>query len=89
MKAELQTLETKTVDQEKYRDLAETLEGFLGRLRQSAASLNVLDRRHILRLVVKEILVGPDTITIKHSIPVSGSTEGRNSQSYLLCGRSD
>ena len=88
VKAELQTLETKTVDQEKYRELAETLEGFLGRLRQSAASLNVLDRRHILRLVVKEILVGPDTITIKHSIPVSGSTEGRNSQSYLLCGRS-
>jgi site-specific DNA recombinase len=88
LKAELQTLETKSVDQEKYRELRETLEGFLNRLRESAASLDVLDRQRILRLVVKEILVGPETLTIKHSIPVSGSTEARNLPGYLLCGRS-
>lgn len=88
LKAELQTLEAKAVDQEKYRELQETLEGFLSRLRQSAMSLNVLDRQRILRLVVKEILVGPDTLTIKHSIPLSGSTEAGNLPSYLLCGRS-
>jgi site-specific DNA recombinase len=88
LKAELQTLEAQAVDQEKYRELRETLEGFLSRLRESAASLNVLDRQRILRLVIKEILVGPETLTIKHSIPVSGSTEARNLPSYLLCGRS-
>jgi len=88
LKAELQTLEVKAVDQEKYRELAQTLEGFLGRLRQSAVSLDVLDRQRILRLVVKEILVGPDTLTIKHSIPVSSSTKGNNLPGYVLCGRS-
>lgn len=86
LKAELQSLEASAVDQEKYRELRENLEGFLNRLQQSAVSLNVLDRQRILRLVVKEILVGPDTLTIKHSIPVSGS-KGEKLPSYVLCGR--
>jgi hypothetical protein len=56
-----------------------------------------VDRQKILRLVVKEILVGHDTVTIKHSIPASSSPR-RNGMSalsgqttipsYLLCGRS-
>jgi site-specific DNA recombinase len=69
--AELQSLETAATDQTKYLRLVETLGDFRGRLRARADTLNVPERQKILRLLVKEVLVGRDTITIRHSIRVS------------------
>lgn len=87
LKSELQTLEAKAMDQERYRELAGNVEEFLARLRHSAKSLDVITRQKILRLLVKEILVGDDTLTVKHSIPTPGSKtlEGHEAQSYQLC----
>lgn len=87
LKSELQTLEAKAMDQEKYREIAYSLEEFLTRLRESAENLDVISRQKILRLLVKEILVGPDTLTIKHSISphASGTLEGHEAPSYRLC----
>jgi site-specific DNA recombinase len=84
---ELQNLEASSVEQGRYLQLAESLEGFLDRMRKSAEDLNVIERQKVLRQVVKEILVGPDTLTIKHSIPVGGSSSPSPVPSYLLCGR--
>jgi site-specific DNA recombinase len=39
--------------------LAETLTAFLARLRSAADTLDVLERQRIVRLVVKEVLIGP------------------------------
>ena len=86
--AELQTLEAGLVDQERCWQLGANLEGFLGRLQQGAQSLNVKDRQRIVRSVVKEVLVGSDMITIKHSIPVSQSSGASEVSSYVLRGRS-
>jgi site-specific DNA recombinase len=50
-----------------------------------------MERQKIVRLLVKEILVGEDTITIRHSIPIpsappqNGGSEALNGQNYLLC----
>jgi site-specific DNA recombinase len=68
IQAELQSLETAANDQTKYVRLVETLDGFHTRLRERAATLNVSERQKVLRLLVKEILVGRETITIRHSI---------------------
>ena len=87
LQSELQSLEASTVEQGRHLQLAESMEGFLDRMHRSAESLKVTDRQKILRLVVKEILVGPDTLTIKHSIPVGGSSGPLDIPSYLLCGR--
>ncbi len=87
LESELQSLEASAVDQGRYLQLAESVEGFLDRRRQSAETLDVTDRQKILRWVVKEILVGPDTLTIKHSIPVAGTSGPSDVPSYLLCGR--
>ena len=71
--------------------LAETLTAFLTRLRSAAESLSVMERQKIVRLLVKEILVGEDTITIRHSIPIpsappqNGGSQALNGQNYLLC----
>jgi site-specific DNA recombinase len=87
LQAELQSLQASTAEHGRYLQLAESMEGFLARMRRSADSLDVIDRQKILRLVVKEILVGPDTLTIKHSIPVAGSSSPSDISSYPLCTR--
>ena len=73
IQAELQSLETAAADQTKYLRLVETLGDFRGRLRARADALDVTERQKILRLLVKEVLVSRDTITIRHSIRISTS----------------
>jgi site-specific DNA recombinase len=71
MHAELQSIAIQAHDRAAYLRLAETLSAFLSRLRSSAETLNVLERQRIVRLLVKEVLVGDDAIVIRHSIPVT------------------
>ena len=95
LQAELQSIVNQVDDRAAYLRLAETISAFLTRLRISADSLDVQDRQRIVRLVVKEILVGDDTITIRHAIPIPPgspngappsppSTRSPTDQSYLL-----
>ena len=74
--AELHTLEVATVDDAHYLQLAETLSGFRAKLRVRAETLDIRERQQILRLVVKEVLVDGDTITIRHSIPLRAIEAG-------------
>jgi site-specific DNA recombinase len=67
--SELQSIEAKALEEETYLQLVSKIDDFLFRMRRSAENLNVVDRQKILRLVIKEILVDMDMITIKHSIP--------------------
>jgi site-specific DNA recombinase len=97
LRAELQAIADQTNDRAAFLRLAETLTAFLARLRSAAETLNVTERQRIVRLVVKDVLVGDDTITIRHSIPVpsgppqnGGSPPSRpDEQSYLLRKGSD
>jgi len=100
--SELQSLETAAVDQARYLQLAESLDGFRIKLRARAMTLDVGERQQILRLLVKEVLVAADSLTIRHSIPIpqtgpvsngpqsTGSDPSGASQkaSYLLRSRS-
>jgi len=76
VQSELHSLEMATADQSKYLRLAETLADFRTNLRARADTLAVTERQRILRLLVKEILVGGDKITICHSIPIPQSGSG-------------
>ena len=90
LQAELRNLEATAVDQQTFLRLAENIGNFLERLRCNADTLDVSERQKILRLVVKEILVHKETIKIKHSIPITGTTTPsgpsgiENVPSYLL-----
>ena len=90
LRAELQAIADQTNDRAAFLRLAETLTAFLARLRSAAETLNVMERQRIVRLLVKDVLVGEDTITIRHSIPIPlGSPQNGGSQSpegpnYLL-----
>ncbi|MHC4934133.1 MAG: recombinase family protein [Planctomycetota bacterium] len=83
LRAQLQSLDAQEVDREVYLALAENLEGFLARLRDGVKSTTAKDRQRILRLLVKEVLIGSDRILIRHSIPVGGTSP----RSFRLCRR--
>ena len=73
LRAELQAVVDQAGDRAKFLHLAETTAAFLGRLRDSANTLDVIERQRIVRLVVKEILIGDDTIVIRHCIQIAST----------------
>ena len=99
--AELEAIETAAEERERYLRIAETLEGLRNRLRAGSESLDVIERQKMLRSLVEEVLVDDGEITIRHSIPVTGSASPSNGkpaaelpqrnpapQSHLLCSGS-
>jgi site-specific DNA recombinase len=95
MESELQSIEAKVINEKVYLQLVNKIDDFLDHIRKSAESMNVLERQRILRLIVKEVLVGPDTLKVVHSIPLVNSNSGElngggssgyiEAPSYLLC----
>jgi site-specific DNA recombinase len=90
VQAELNSLEDQAIEKAHYLRLAESMTDFLSQLQANADTLDVTDRQKILRLLVKEILVDDDTITIRHAIPITGRgglpspSGGGETPSYLL-----
>jgi site-specific DNA recombinase len=96
LRGQLDAVDAQAADRDAYLKLADDLEGFLAQLRGNAATATVEDRQKVLRLLVKDILIGPEKITIRHRIPARpGSsaarqrdpgpdTEGDHRRDYLL-----
>ena len=74
MRVERQEILDQAADRMSFLRLAETLTAFLERLRQSAETLEIAERQKVVRLLVKEVLVDNDTVTIRHSIPTQAPT---------------
>jgi site-specific DNA recombinase len=93
LNSQLQSLDVTALEQSHWLELSLKVEDFLKCLRHSAKSLSVLDRQKVIRLIIKEVLVGMDKITIKHSIPITGRGGGaglgasgpEEKKSYQLC----
>jgi len=87
VQAQLDALENELHDAESYLKLADTLEGFLTRLNDGLDRLSLEEQQRILRLVVREVLIGggDETITIRHSIP---TPNGGPNGGYPLRGSS-
>src|SRR6266516_2091769 len=96
LRGQLDALDAQLADRDAYLKLADDLEGFLAQLRGNADHADVSERQRVLRLLVKDVLIGPETITIRHRIPVrkragdsdqhqdANDTEGDMRPSYLL-----
>jgi site-specific DNA recombinase len=78
IEAELQSLEMAAVDRTRHLRLVETLAELRTRLRARGNVLEVAERQRIVRLLVQEVLVGRDSITIRHSIPMPTSSPDSN-----------
>jgi site-specific DNA recombinase len=96
LRSQIEALDAQAADRDAYLQLADDLESFLAQLRGKASAASVQERQRVLRLLVKDILIGPEKITIRHRIPVrepaasdgghhgDTDTEGDMRQSYLL-----
>ena len=84
---ELEGVALKALEKSRLTQLNASMENFLTALRQSAKKLEVVERQKVVRLVIKQIVVNGDTLTIQHSIPISRSNESQPRASYALCTR--
>jgi site-specific DNA recombinase len=64
------------------------VQSFTDQLGQHVHALDIKEKKKILRLLVKEVIVGDDIIEIKHSIPIKEAVNEGNEKSYQLCKRS-
>jgi site-specific DNA recombinase len=74
LRGQIDALDAQAADRDAYLKLADDIEGFLARLRDSAATASTEERQRVLRLLVKDVLIGPEKITIRHRIPVRGGS---------------
>ena len=95
IRSELEALQTSELDRESQLALATTIQQFLQRLRQAAQALSILERQRIVRLLVREVRIGKDSVTICHSIPLnelpptgSDPSPGQLSNTKRASGRS-
>ena len=64
------------------------VQSFTKQLDRYIDHLDIKEKRKILRLLVKEVVVGDNIIDIKHSIPIKEGKNEQNKKSYQLCTRS-
>jgi site-specific DNA recombinase len=76
LRSQLEALDVQAADRDAYLRLADGLDGFLAQLRGRAATASPDERRRVLKLLVKDVLIGPEKITIRHRIPARASTNG-------------
>jgi len=74
LRTQIDALDAQQADRQVYLKLADDLEGFLAGLRASADTADIPQQQRVLRLLVKDVLIGPEKITIRHRIPVREHT---------------
>ncbi|MBV9729774.1 MAG: recombinase family protein, partial [Pseudonocardiales bacterium] len=74
LREQLHALDAQLADQHSYLTLASDLEDFLSQLGNKAHNASIEERQRVLRLLVKDVLVGPEKITIRHRIPTRERT---------------
>jgi site-specific DNA recombinase len=63
-------------------------ESFTSQLGVNVNELDIKEKKKILRLLVKEVVVGDDIIDIRHSIPLKEGKNEQDDKNYQLCTRS-
>jgi site-specific DNA recombinase len=87
LEKERQSLSLRAVEDQRWVELNQSLEAFLARLNQTVETLTTEERQKIVRLLVKQVDVGRETITIHHSIPVDAANTAITAMSPLYSAR--
>ncbi len=73
IRSQIDALDAQLADREVYLKLADNLDRFLAQLHDKKDTSSVEERQRVLRLLVKDVLIGPEKITIRHRITARGS----------------
>ena len=87
LEQEQQNLKVRAVEDKRWIEVSNSMETFLGRLNETAQTMTPIERQKLLRLLVKQITVGKDLITVHHSIPTGATRRSAELVSYPLCTR--
>ena len=87
LEQEQQNLKVRAVEDKRWIEVSNSMESFLGRLNETAQTMTPVERQKLLRLLVKQITVGKDLITVHHSIPTGATRGSAELTSYPLCTR--
>jgi len=87
LEREQQDLKLRAVEDKRWIEMSNSMETFLGRLNQTAQTMTPIERQKLLRMLVKQITVGKDLITVHHSIPTGATRGSAELASYPLCTR--
>ena len=75
-KRELESLNLQSIEHNRLVEMNASIAKSTEQLRSSAQQLDVEQKQRIVRLLVREVVVGADSITIHHGIPLSGHRSG-------------
>jgi len=70
LRNQISALDSQQADREHYLTLATDVQAFLTTLQQRADTATIEDRQRVLRLVVKDVLVSSENVTVRHRIPI-------------------
>ena len=70
LRSQISAIDAQLADRDAYLKLATSLESFLAQLQDKTQAATVEERQRVLRLLVKDVLIGPEKITIRHRIPI-------------------
>ncbi len=87
LEQEQQNLKVRAVEDKRWIEVSNSMDTFLGRLNETAQTMTPVERQKLLRLLVKQITVGKDLITVHHSIPTGATRGSAELTSYPLCTR--
>jgi site-specific DNA recombinase len=69
LRKEVESFEAYVLRKASYQDLMQTLEMFRKRLDKSYEILPIKDKQNVVRALIEDIVIFPDRIEVKHSIP--------------------
>ena len=88
LEKEQQNLQVRAVENKRWIELGNSMEGFLARLNENVQKMDGAEKQKVVRAVVKQITVGKEMVTIHHSIPLGAACASKEPSSYPLCTRS-
>ena len=74
--SQLAALDTQVADRVIYLKLVGDLDGFLAEFRASAATASTREHQWVPRLPIKDVLIDPHKIAIRHRVPVREPASG-------------
>jgi site-specific DNA recombinase len=85
LEKEEQSLALQGLEEGRLLEMTNSLEHFTEQLRHSAQHLDIQTKQRIVRLLVHQVVVGSETVTINHSIPLTATQVGQKLPVSALC----
>jgi site-specific DNA recombinase len=85
LQKEWESLNLQALERDRLAQVTVSMEKLMEQIQHTAQTLGVEQKQRIVRLLVRQVQVGDESITIHHSIPLFGRSDGQNLPTSSLC----